>query len=97
MVLTIGIALSLFSVDVGIGASIRVPGTHSNLTVAASLGAKDKTADALPSYTSGRLGGNQNFINQSQTLTIGPAEGAVLAVLGQQDDAPPLDLHLVAR
>lgn len=95
--LTLGILLSLFSVVVGIGATVRVPFTHSNLSVAAALGAKEKAPGALPGYTAGLLGGNQNFINWSQTLTIGPAEGAILVVIGKQDDAPVLDLHLAAH
>ena len=69
--------------------------TSSNLTVAGSLGAKDKAAGSLPSYTDGRLGGNQNFFNNSTTMTIGPAEGAAVIIIGRQDGAPPLDLHLV--
>jgi hypothetical protein len=95
--LIVGIALSLFNTNIGIGLSVRVPLTPSNLSLAASIGAKGKTANALPDYTRGRLGGNQNFLNHSQTLTIGPAEGATLIVLGRQDTAPMLDLHLVAR
>ena len=95
--LTLGILLSLFNADIGVGLSIRVPFTQSNATVAASIGAKGKAADALPDYTRGRLGGNQNLINGSQTLTIGPAEGTTLAILGRQDDAPAIDLHLVVR
>jgi len=97
VVLTVGIALSLFSAVVGVGASVRIPLTSSNLTVAASLGTKAAVADALPDYTHGRLGGNQNFINNSTTLTIGPAEGAALLVIGRQDSAPVFDLHLVLR
>jgi hypothetical protein len=89
--------LSLFNAAVGIGLSARVPFTQSNVTVAAALGAKSKTVDALPNYTSGRLAGNQNFFNNSTTTTIGPAEGAALVVIGRQDDAPALDLHLVVR
>lgn len=95
--LTVGIALSLFNTDIGIGVSARIPFTRSNVTAAASIGAKEKAPDALPGYTHGRLGGNQNFINNSTTLTIGPAEGAALIVIGQQEGAPVLDLHLVAR
>lgn len=97
LVLTVGIALSLFHAVIGIGLSARVPFTSSNVTVAASIGAKDKAAAALPDYTAGRLGNNQNFINGSQTLTIGPAEGTTLVVLGNQGSAPVVDLHLVAR
>ena len=97
LVLTVGIGLSLFAAVFGIGASVRIPFTQSNLTVAASIGAKDKVAAALPDYTHGRLGGNQNFINNSTTLTIGPAEGAALLVIGKQGDAPAIDLHLVLR
>ena len=96
-VLIVGVALSLFNTDIGIGLSVRVPFTQANLTLAASIGAKNKTADALPDYTRGRLGGNQNFINHTQTLTIGPAEGATLIVLGKQEGAPVIDLHLIAR
>ena len=95
LVLTVGIVLSLFHAIVGIGVSVRVPFTSSNLTVAGSIGAKDRAVGALPNYTEGRLGGNQNLFNNSTTMTIGPAEGTVLVVLGRQDGAPPIDLHLV--
>jgi hypothetical protein len=97
VVVTVGIALSLFNADIGIGLSVRVPFTESNLTVAGSVGAKSKVTATLPSYLDGRLAGNQNFINQSATLTVGPAEGAALLVLGKQDGAPLVDLHLSAH
>ena len=97
MVLTIGLVLSLFNAAIGIGVSIRVPFTDSNLTVAGSVGQKQKAVDSLPGYAEGRLGSNQNFINQTTTLTIGPAEGTTLIVLGRQPGAPVVDLHLVAR
>ena len=97
LVLTVGIVLSLFNAGVGVGASVRIPFTHSNLTVAGSLGAKDKAVGSLPAYTEGRLGGNQNLFNNSTTMTIGPAEGAALVIIGKQDDAPAIDLHLVVR
>ena len=97
LVLTVGIILSLFGATVGIGLSVRVPFTASNITLAGSIGAKAKVAGALPDYAAGRLGGNQNFVNGSQTLTIGPAEGATLLVIGNQGSAPAFDLHLVAH
>jgi hypothetical protein len=97
VVLTIGLLLSLFNGAIGIGASIRIPFTDSNLTVAGSVGQKQKAVDSLPGYVEGRLGGNQNFINQTTTLTIGPAEGTTVIVLGRQPGAPTVDLHLVAR
>jgi hypothetical protein len=91
------VGLSLFNTDVGVGLSFRIPFTQSNLTLEGSIGAKQKTESALPAYSRGRLAGNQNLINGTQTLTIGPAEGAALIVLGRQDGAPAFDLHLVAR
>jgi hypothetical protein len=97
VVLILGGLLSLFNADIGIGLSVRVPFTSSNATVAAAIGTKGKAADALPDYTHGRLGGNQNLVNGSQTLTVGPAEGATIAVLGKQDGAPVIDLHIVVR
>ncbi len=96
VVLTVGLALSLFNTNVGLGLSVRVPFTESNLTVAGSVGAKEKATETLPRYVKGRLSGNQNFVNQSTTLTIGPAEGAALIVLGKQDGAPLVDLHFEA-
>jgi hypothetical protein len=97
VVLTAGLILSLFNAAIGLGASVRIPFTASNLSIAGSIGTKQKAPDALPAYTRGRLGGNQNFINHSSTLTIGPAEGAYLIVVGKQDAAPIFDLHLEAR
>jgi hypothetical protein len=97
VVLTLGIVLSLFHVVLALGVSVRVPFTDSNLSAAGSLGIKSEVPDALPSYLHGRLGGNQNLVNQSQTMTVGPAEGALVAVLGRQAGAPVFDLHLVAR
>ena len=95
--LTAGLVLSLFNAGVGIGVSARIPLTDSNVTVAGSVGKKDKAADALPAYVHGRLGGNKNFINQSNTLTIWVAEGTAIIVVGHQQGAPLIDLHLEAR
>ena len=93
-VLTVGIVLALFNAGIGIGVSVRIPFTTSNFTIAGSVGAKAKAVNALPYYTDGRLGGNQNFFNNSTTMTIGPAEGAGMVIIGRQDGAPALDLHL---
>jgi hypothetical protein len=97
VVLTVGLLLSLFNGAVGIGASVRVPFTDSNVTLAGSVGKKEKAVVSLPPYAAGRLGGNQNFINQSTSLTIGPAEGTALFVVGRQPGAPVVDLRLVTR
>ena len=97
LVLTVGIVLSLFHAVLGLGVSVRVPFTSSNVTGAVAIGTKSEVAGAMPNYTHGRLGGNQNFVNHSQLLTIGPAEGATLFVIGEQKGSPALDLYLVAR
>jgi hypothetical protein len=97
LVLTVGILLSLFNTGIGIGVSARIPFTSSNLTVAGSVGAKSKAIEALPPYIEGKLGGNQNFFNNSTTMTIGPAEGTAIVILGKQAGAPAVDLHLDLR
>jgi hypothetical protein len=97
VVLTAGLLLTLFNAAIGVGVSVRVPLTDSNLTVAGTVGKKEKAPEALPPYVHGKLGGNQNFINQSNTLTIWVAEGTAIAVLGHQEGAPLIDLHLEAR
>ena len=73
-VLTVGIVLSLFNAALSFGVSVRVPLTDSNFTVAGSVGEKDKAVVALPDYAEGRVGGNQNFFNNSTTMTIGPSQ-----------------------
>lgn len=97
VVLTVGLLLSLFHTAIGIGVSVRIPFTSSNVTVAGTVGPKDKAPDALPAYVRGKLGHNDNFVNQSNTLTIWVAEGTTIVVVGHQDGAPALDLHLEAR
>lgn len=97
MVLTAGLLLSLFNADLGIGVTVRVPFTSANVTVAGSVGKKDKAVAALPSYARGKLAANDNFVNQSNTLTIWVAEGTSIVLIGHQDGAPPIELHLELR
>lgn len=97
VVLTLGLVLSFFNSDIGLGVSARIPFTSSNLTIAGAVGKKDKAADALPGYVHGKLADNHNFINGSQTLTIWVAEGTAIIVLGHQEGAPAIDLHLELR
>ena len=96
-VFLLGGLLSLFGAVAGVGVSIGIPFTQNNVTLAGSIGAKDKATSGLPNYTEGRLAGNQNFINQSTTLTVGPAEGAAVFIIGAQPGAPAIDLHLYLR
>lgn len=97
VVIVLGGILSIFPVAFGLGVSFGVPFMESNVTVAGSIGSKDRVVDALPGYTRGRIGGNQNFINNSTTLTIGPAEGVGLFVIGRQEGAPAIDLYIALR
>lgn len=97
LVLLLGGALSLFHVAFGVGVSFQIPFTPSNITATGSIGTKEKAVEALPNYVQGRVGGNQNFINHSTTLTIGPAEGIGMLVIGEQPGAPPFDLYMVLR
>src|ERR1700694_5733544 len=96
-VLTVGIVMSLFNLAVGFGVSVRVPLTDSNVTVAGSVGSKDKAVAVLPPYAAGKVGGNQNLFNNSITMTIWRAEGITLVVLGKQDGAPAVAPTLALR
>src|SRR5260370_37797907 len=78
VVLTIGLILTIFNTALSIGVSARAPFTGSNLTIAGSVGKKGKVPDALPAYGHGKPGGNQNFINRSQTQTTCGAEGTAI-------------------
>lgn len=96
-VFIVGGLLSLFGSAFGIGVSVGVPLMQSNVSLAGAIGTKAKAPDALPSYLRERLAGNQNFMNQSGTVTIGPAEGVGLFVVGQQPGAPSVDLFITVR
>lgn len=96
-VFLLGGALSLFGSVFGLGVLVGIPLTQSNVTLAGSIGTKGKVTDGLPAYARDRLAGNQNFINQSTTLTVGPAEGVALFVIGSQEGAPAIDLYLALR
>jgi hypothetical protein len=97
LVVVVGIILAIFSTNLGIGVSVRVPFTESNLSVAGSVGSKQLAIDTLPNYVEQKVADNDNFINQSITLTIWPAEGVSLIVLGKQEGAPVVDVHFDAE
>ena len=97
IVLTLGILLALLHVQLGLTLSLRVPFTSSNVTAAAAIGGKEHMTEALAPYVRDRVGGNQNLINASQTMTVGPAEGAAMLVLGRQPGAPVVDIALLVK
>jgi hypothetical protein len=97
IVLVVGIILAIFSTNLGIGVSVRVPFTESNLSVAGSVGSKEMAIETLPNYVEQKVANNNNFLNQSITLTIWSAEGVSLLVLGKQEGAPVVDVHLDAE
>lgn len=96
-VLTAGIALSIFGAAIGFGCSARIPFTESNVSIAGSIGDKDLNKIALPNYVSSRLGSNEDFINSSSSLTIGPAEGSAILVIGEQGGVPAIDLFIAPK
>jgi hypothetical protein len=97
LVLLVGGALSLFNLVFGIGFSVHIPFTSSNFTAAGTIGTKAEAVETLPDYVEPMLAGNENFINHSTTMTIGPAEGIGILVIGEQPGAPPIDLYLALR
>ncbi|MCL5784108.1 MAG: hypothetical protein M1142_01995 [Patescibacteria group bacterium] len=94
VVLVFGLILTGFGVGIGGGASARIPFTQSNISVGGSLGKKEVVQQALPNYLSHRVASNQDFFNYSTTLTIWIAEGMGMVVLGEQPEAPLVDINL---
>src|SRR5437879_13284185 len=74
VVLTLGLVLTVFNAGIGIGVSVRIPLTDSNLTVAGSVGKKEKAADALPNYVGGKVRGNQDLNDQWNDTTMWGAD-----------------------
>ena len=96
-VLTVGLGLALLNAGASIGISARIPFTDSNITLMGCVGEKNKAIEALPEYAKTKIGDNHNFINATQSTTIGPIEGCGVLVVGKQEGAPELDLHLVVK
>ncbi len=95
MFLVAGIGLSLTGLAFGGSCSARIPLTEANISYGGSIGSKEATRRALPEYLSARIGTSDNFITSSRTLTIGPAEGVAVFVVGEQEGAPSfIKLHL---
>lgn len=94
LVLTLGIILALLSITVGGGASIRIPFTQSNLSAGGSLGKKEVVKNALPNYLRNKVADNSDFLNHTTTMTIWVAEGIGVIVIGEQPEAPIVDLNI---
>ncbi len=97
VVITLGFVLMLLNVGISLGLTMRIPTTNANLTAAGCLGEKNKALASLPSYVRNRLGSNQDFINHSMTMTVGPIEGCEMAVIGYQNGAPSFSIHIAAK
>jgi hypothetical protein len=97
VVITLGLVLMLLNVGFSLGITIRIPTTHSNLTLAGCLGEKNKAVDSLPSYVKNRLGSNNDFMNHSMTTTIWNIEGCEIGVIGEQPGAPVFTIHISVK
>lgn len=98
VVASLGVILALTDTSLGIGVSGRLPYTETNITLAGSLGHKSKAEETLPGYVANQLGGNTNFINSNQSLTLGSAEGTSIFVAGKQKGSPRIiGIHIKAR
>lgn len=86
--LTVGLILAIIGGAASIAITVRIPATHSNATLSGSIGKKELTNKVLPRYTRRTFGQNTNFINSSNSLTIGPAQGRQQLVVGKQPGAP---------
>ncbi len=75
VVITIGLILMFMNIGLSLGITFRIPTTNANFTLAGCLGEKNKALASLPTYLTGKLGDNHDFINHSMTNTIGPIEG----------------------
>lgn len=94
IVLIFGLILAFIGIGVGGGVSIRVPFTEANLSVGGSIGKKEVVQTALPNYLQNKVADNNSFFNQSHTVTIWLAEGMGIIVLGNQPEAPLVDLNV---
>lgn len=94
VVITIGLILMLVNIGLSLGLTLRIPTTNANLTIVGCLGEKNKALSSLPSYLKGRLGNNQDFINHSMTMTVGPIEGCEMGIIGDQPGSPTIGIHI---
>lgn len=77
---------------------MRIPFTEANASIGGAIGKKELVREALPNYLRFKIADNSNFINHTGTLTIWLAEGIDVVVIGNQPEAPAIDLNItVAR
>lgn len=95
LVVVAGIALAVFNITFGIGATIRFPATNYNISAGLSLGKKDFAPQALPPYLRNQIAGNGTAFNQTNSVTIWIAEGIGMLVIGYQPQAPIVDISVV--
>lgn len=92
-VLTVGLVFALIGAALGIGITVRIPGTHSNVTLTGSVGKKELTRNVLPPYAQKTFGQNNNVINSSNSLTVWLAQGRQQFVVGKQPGAPSIGIE----
>jgi hypothetical protein len=93
-VLIFGLGLSVFGAALGGGCSARIPLTEANISVAGSVGSKERTRKALPDYLEDKIGSQRGFINSQTTLGIWVAEGIGIVYIGKTPEAPLIDLNI---
>ena len=96
IVITLGLVLMLMNIGLSLGITLRIPTTNANLTLAGCLGEKNKALASLPTYLTGKLGDNHDFLNHSMTTTIGPIEGCQIGIIGNQPGSPTFGIHIKA-
>lgn len=94
IVVVIGLILAAIGVGFGGGLSVRVPLTEANISVGGAIGKKDIVRQALPNYLQNRIADNGNFVNHTGSLTVWVAQGIDVVVIGQQLEAPAIDLKI---
>jgi hypothetical protein len=90
--LVFGLILAFIGLNIGIAFTLRLPATNISLSGGVSLGKKEVVTEVLPSYLRDRIADNKNFINQTHTVTIWVAEGIGICIVGEQPEAPNIDL-----
>lgn len=93
-VLIFGLGLSVFSSALGGGCSVRIPLTEANISMAGSVGSKERSRKALPDYLEDKIGSQRGFINSSNSLGIWVAEGTGIIYVGRTPEAPWIDFNI---
>ena len=94
VIVTATVLLALIGAAAGGGDTVEIPATSWNISAGGSVGNKHDLRGTVPDYLTDREGSHDNFINETQSVNLGPFGLFGILVIGEQTDSPNIGLNV---